>query len=105
PGEHPKTTLPISRMVPRSFFTNLPSDGVVPKGKVTELRGIAFGGDCGVRQVDLSFDGGKSWRPATLGPDEGSYGFRRWKMDFHPVEAANYTIGVRCTNARGEMQP
>lgn len=105
PGEHPEKTLPIGPMAPRSFFTNLPPDGVVPQGKVVNLRGIAFGGDCGVRGVDLSFDGGKTWRAATLGSDEGKYGFRRWTADFMPSEAGQYAIGVRCTNTRNEMQP
>ena len=45
-------------------------------------RGIAFGGDTGVARVDLSADGGKTWQPAQLGPDEGKYSFRQWQAEF-----------------------
>lgn len=105
PGGHPEKTRPIGPMAPRSFFTNLPPDGVVRRGEVVSLRGIAFGGDCGVRGVDLSFDGGMTWRPATLGADEGKYGFRRWAAEFTPAKAGEYAIGVRCRNTRDETQP
>jgi hypothetical protein len=33
------------------------------------VTGIAFGGDCGVAEVELSDDGGGTWRAAELGPD------------------------------------
>src|SRR6266404_730503 len=71
PGQTGVTMIPINRMVPRSFVTNVASGATMPAGKPTPLRGIAFGGDCGVAGVEVSTDGGRSWRPAGLGPDEG----------------------------------
>ena len=81
PGEKGFATVPINRMVPRSFFTNLKNGETVKPGTPPSVRGIAFGGDCGVAEVQLSDDGGTSWRAARLGPDQGKYGFRRWSAE------------------------
>src|SRR5258707_394310 len=67
PGETNVKMVPINRMVPRSFVTNIASGQQVKVGASTLARGIAFGGDCGVARVDYSADGGKSWQQAQLG--------------------------------------
>ncbi|WP_151120460.1 molybdopterin-dependent oxidoreductase [Hypericibacter adhaerens] len=105
PGQTGVTMVPINRMVPRSFVTNLVSGTSVAAGEPTPLRGIAFGGDCGVAGVDLSIDGGKSWQPAQLGKDEGKYGFRQWQARITLPSPGSYAVKLRCTNANGEAQP
>src|SRR5262249_21729341 len=70
--------VPISKMVPRSFFTNVKSGATLPVGNAP-LRGIAFGGDSAVAKVELSIDSGKSWQSAVLGKDHGKYSFRQWE--------------------------
>ena len=97
--------VPINRMVPRSFVTNIGSGANVRAGAPTQLRGIAFGGDSGVATVDVSIDGGKSWRPIQLGKDEGKYSFRRWRTQLALPSPGKYVVMVRCTNAGGEAQP
>src|SRR6266705_1227436 len=77
PGETGVKFVPISRMVPRSFITNIKSGDALRVGTPTLARGISFGGDTGVSRVDFSSDGGKSWQQADLGNDEGKYGFRQ----------------------------
>src|SRR5271157_5389142 len=52
-------TVPINRMVPRSFFTNVTDATKVAAGATVTVRGIALGGDCGVAQVEISSDGGR----------------------------------------------
>src|SRR6516165_6188314 len=59
PGEIGFKTVPINRMLPRSFFTNVPNGTTVKPDALTPVRGISFGGDCGVAQVELSADGGR----------------------------------------------
>jgi DMSO/TMAO reductase YedYZ molybdopterin-dependent catalytic subunit len=105
PGESGFATVPINRMTPRSFFTNLANGATVKPGAPLSVRGIAFGGDCGVAQVELSDDGGALWRAATLGPDEGKYGFRRWTAVVAAPSSGVLTLKARCTNANGEAQP
>lgn len=105
PGQTGFPTEPINRMVPRSFFTNVTSASKVAAGAPVPLRGIAFGGDCGVAAVDLSVDGGQSWQPATLGRDEGSYGFRQWNAVVKAPESGALSVMVRCTNSNNVAQP
>ena len=67
PDEKGYKTVPINRMLPRSFATNLKDgDKVRPRAPIP-VRGIAFGGDCGVKKVELSIDGGANWSATELG--------------------------------------
>lgn len=105
PGETNVKMVPISRMNPRSFVTNPAAGATVATGSTMPLRGIAFGGDCGVARVDVSSDGGSSWQPAALGPDQGKYGFRRWDARIQPSARGPLKVLVRCTNSNGDAQP
>ena len=105
PGETDVKMVPINRMVPRSFITNIKSGATIHAGRPTLVRGIAFGGDSGVKRVDFSSDAGKSWRPAQLGKDEGKYSFRSWEADAKLPSKGSYTLMVRCTNSDGVGQP
>ena len=105
PGEKDVPMVPINRMLPRSFITNIPAQSKVATGAPTKARGIAFGGDCGVKEVSFSTDDGKSWKAAKLGKDEGTYGFRRWEADFTLPDQGAHMLKVRCTNMKGDIQP
>jgi DMSO/TMAO reductase YedYZ molybdopterin-dependent catalytic subunit len=105
PGESGVKMVPINRMVPRSFITNIKSGEIVQTAAPTLARGIAFGGDSGVARVDLSSDGGKTWQAAQLGKDEGKYSFRPWEARFTLPAKGNYMLMVRCTNSDGVAQP
>jgi len=104
PGEAGVKMVPINRMVPRSFVTNLADGARVKVGPGTPVRGIALGGAVGVRMVEVSTDGGKTWTQAALGADEGRYSFRAWQatLDLSPGDV---TLMVRATNTDGLMQP
>jgi DMSO/TMAO reductase YedYZ molybdopterin-dependent catalytic subunit len=104
PGAKDFPTVPISRMIPRSFLTSLAEGQTVAFESSIPVGGIAMGGDCGVAGVDISSDGGRSWHPTTLGPDEGRYGFRRWDGRV-PVRRGANAILTRCRNTQGLIQP
>ena len=104
PGQTGVKMVPINRMVPRSFVTNLKDGATLKAGASTRVRGIAFGGSTGVKAVDISVDGGTSWRPTTLGNDEGKYSFRQWQTEIAPP-AGPVSVMVRCTNSDGLAQP
>src|ERR671912_37879 len=104
PGQTGVKMVPINRMVPRSFVTNLKDGATLKAGASTLVRGIAFGGSTGVKAVDISVDGGTSWRPTTLGNDEGKYSFRQWQTEIAP-RAGPVSVMVRCTNSDGLAQP
>jgi DMSO/TMAO reductase YedYZ molybdopterin-dependent catalytic subunit len=105
PGTTPAATRPISRLKLRSFITSVSSGDVVKRGGRIVLKGIAFDGGSGIRTVELSDDGGRSWREASLGHNHGRYSFREWTMPWSPGEPGALELRVRATAASGETQP
>jgi DMSO/TMAO reductase YedYZ molybdopterin-dependent catalytic subunit len=105
PGQTGFKSVPISRMVPRSFITNIKAGDTLHAGAPTLVRGIALGGDTGVARVDFSGDGGKSWQQAQLGKDEGTYSFRQWQISFVAPATGSRVLMARCTSSSGETQP
>ena len=105
PGQTGVSMVPINRMVPRSFITNIKPGATVKANASTLVRGIAFGGDTGVAGVDLSVDGGKSWRATILGKDEGKFSFRQWQAPVALPAAGDHTLMIRCSNSNGVAQP
>jgi DMSO/TMAO reductase YedYZ molybdopterin-dependent catalytic subunit len=105
PGETGFKTVPINRMGPRSFFTNLADATTVQREAPVSVRGIAFGGDCGVARVELSADSGQTWQAASLDRDEGAYSFRRWTAQATAPKSGKLTLMARCTNTKSVEQP
>ncbi|HAB16127.1 MAG TPA: oxidase [Verrucomicrobiales bacterium] len=105
PGTTAKKTVPITRLNVRSFITSLADGTRVKTGASMTVRGIAFDGGYGIREVAFSDDDGRTWRAATLGKDEGKYAFREWTIPFTPNRAGKYTLLVRATNRLGQSQP
>lgn len=79
PGEKGVGFVPINKMKPRGFFTNVENGQKIQSGKSITLQGFAFGGGSALKSVMVSVDGGKTWRSAGLGKDYGAYGFRPWR--------------------------
>ena len=104
PGAKDFPTVPINRMIPRSWMTSLPDGQAIAYEASIPVGGIAMGGDCGVAKVDVSSDGGRTWYRTTLGADEGRYSFRRWDGRV-PLRRGANPIMVRCWNTNGVAQP
>src|SRR5215468_9840067 len=103
PGTTPKSTIPIGRFTVRSFITSVTDGAKLKPGRVT-LRGIAFDGGTGIKEVAVSTDGGKTWMPAKLGRDLGKYAFREWTLPMK-IAAGPHELKVRATNNGGDTQP
>jgi DMSO/TMAO reductase YedYZ molybdopterin-dependent catalytic subunit len=97
--------VPINRMVPRSFITSLRDNATVRRGAPIEVRGIAFGGDTGVKSVAFSSDGGTTWQNAAVGKDYGRYSFRRWQTTFVLKQPGTYKLMANATNSNNLSQP
>jgi hypothetical protein len=103
PGTAPKATIPINRFNVRSFITNVTDGAKLKVGGMT-MKGIAFDGGKGIKEVAVSIDGGKTWLPAKLGKDLGKYSFREWKLPIK-LAAGSTEFKVRATNNTGDGQP
>ena len=105
PGSAAKTTVPISRFNVRSFITSLKDGDVLRAGSEQRLKGIAFDGGAGIREVLVSSDGGRNWMAATLGADLGRYSFREWHLPLSFGRRGSWELLVKATNRLGESQP
>jgi DMSO/TMAO reductase YedYZ molybdopterin-dependent catalytic subunit len=105
PGQQGVKLIPINRMVPRSFFTNVKDQAKFKVGETTTVRGIAFGGDQGLAKVSFSVDAGGQWQDARLGPDYGKYSFRQWSVELRPLSTGPRTLMVKAINTTGASQP
>jgi DMSO/TMAO reductase YedYZ molybdopterin-dependent catalytic subunit len=97
--------VPIARMPVRSFLVSPDRSSKIPAGMTVTLRGIAFSGYGRVKQVEISEDGGKNWSAAKLGEDYGPYSFRTWEAAWAPKSPGKYTVAVRATDEKGNVQP
>jgi len=104
PGTPPKTTIPIGRLTVRSFITSVGNDAKVAAGQPIALKGIAFDGGTGIKEVAVSTDDGESWTPAKLGQDLGKYSFREWQLPV-TLAAGLHELKVCATSNGGQTQP
>jgi len=95
---------PITEMVVNSLITNIEPGQQVPVGRPFEVKGIAWDGGRGIAGVDVSADGGRTWRSATLGADRGRFSFRSFSQSFTPTERGAMTVMARATNRAGSTQ-
>jgi sulfite dehydrogenase len=93
---------PITEMVVNSLITT-PSEGASIKGNSASISGIAWDGGTGIKSVEVSADGGKTWQPAKLGKDLGKFAFRPWSAKV-PIAKGAQKIMARATNMAGQGQ-
>ena len=105
PGTTPKRTVPISRFNVRSFITSHADGATIRAGVETKVRGIAFDGGHGIREVLFSSNGGRSWRAAELGRDQGRFSFREWTIAFTATNPGERQLRCQAINTLGQSQP
>ncbi len=80
----------------------------VPEGDVkvgeVELGGIAYSGDRGVKEIEVSPDGGKTWVKAELKNPLGPYTWVLWAAVWTPTGPGEYTLKVRAKDGTGLLQ-
>jgi sulfite dehydrogenase (cytochrome) subunit A len=103
PGTAPKATIPINRFKVRSFITSLADGAKLKAYAPIMLKGIAFDGGKGIKNVAVTADGGKTWAQARLGKDLGKYSFREWQLPIR-LAAGTHELKVRATSNAGETQ-
>ena len=95
---------PITEMVANSLIASPAAGARVKAGQRTAISGIAWDGGYGVRAVETSADGGKSWTEAALGEDHGKYAFRTWSYEFTPKQRGTLSFAARATTRIGQTQ-
>ena len=81
-----------------------PGDGETVQGNSYLVKGVAFGGLHGIRKVEVSTDGGQTWRETTLEPLLSPYAWVLWSYRWGISSAGRYTLVARATDGRGVLQ-
>jgi len=119
-GQPPLTVNPV-----RSAW-ELPLPATLPAGQSVTLTGRAWSGQAPIRRVDVSLDGGTTWRRAELREGHGGhgrhhrsarhddphhhpsirgFGWSRFTVTWKRPAAGSYTLLARATDASGRQQP
>ncbi|HKV84147.1 MAG TPA: molybdopterin-dependent oxidoreductase, partial [Ktedonobacterales bacterium] len=90
-------------MIKMTARIDVPSDGDLLTAKPTAIAGVAYAGDRGVGEVDVSVDGGRTWRVATLRRPLGALTWVLWELPWTP-SAGNHIIVARAIDSAGNVQ-
>jgi DMSO/TMAO reductase YedYZ molybdopterin-dependent catalytic subunit len=95
---------PLRTMQVRALILD-PADGaaVLPMAQV--VRGVAWTGAGHVTTVELSDDGGATWRTATLLGTPRPYTWCQWEAAWSPTQSGPATLLARATDSNGAQQP
>lgn len=81
-----------------------PQDGArLPANKPTHIAGVAFSGNKGISEVDVSYDNGQSWHHATLKQPLSGLTWVLWELPWQPARGT-YTVSVRAIDREGNVQ-
>jgi len=94
--------------VQTATFVRIPQDGASVslsqnQGSVM-IGGVAFAGDRGISEVEVSVDGGKTWQAATLKPPTSNLAWVLWAFEWIPPSPGRYTIYARATDGSNQVQ-
>ncbi len=98
-------TKPITTMNVKSYI-GYPTDKTkVDLNSHVSIKGIAFDSGHGIKDVQISFNGGKTWESAELEDELSPHAFRVFKFGFKPKTKGTLTIMAKATNSLDEAQP
>ncbi len=102
--ENPQTT-PITEILVNSLLTSHSNGQRLQRGQNAELSGKAWDHGSGIDGVEISVDGGRSWREAELGDDLGRFAWRgfRWRIDTSSPGFTDFAVRARARD--GARQP
>jgi DMSO/TMAO reductase YedYZ molybdopterin-dependent catalytic subunit len=99
PQNSPITTIRVNSLVVA------PEPGTtIPAGRSGELLGVAWDGGSGIARVEVSQDGGASWREAALDRELGRYSWRHWRFPLQARQRGVVELMVRAIARDGSTQ-
>jgi DMSO/TMAO reductase YedYZ molybdopterin-dependent catalytic subunit len=101
---HPRRR-PLLGLQVKSLIARPSPNGQVTRGTMTEITGMAWS-DGTVTRVEVSTDGGTTWRDAEFMDPESAVTWRRWRHRWQvPATGAEAVLMSRATDAKGRTQP
>lgn len=90
----------------RQRFSKLSAAGIaIPSSAgMIPIAGVAFAGDRGISKVEISTDGGVTWKPTQLKDALSSFTWVLWTTEINVTEKGIHTIIARSTDKTGNTQ-
>ena len=98
-------TTPVTELLVNSLIVSPVSGARLSRGAHAELAGKAWDGGAGIEGVEVSVDGGQSWRDATLQRDLGRFAWREFRFVLDTSRAGRLDVAVRARSRNGAKQP
>ncbi len=95
---------PLREIAARALIT-WPRDGERIAARPFAARGYAWSGGGDLARVQVSADGGTSWRDATLGDALSRYAWRQWHAPVAPRASGRLVLLARAVTMTGTTQP
>jgi DMSO/TMAO reductase YedYZ molybdopterin-dependent catalytic subunit len=76
----------------------------VKTSRTTYIAGVAFSGNRGISEVDVSTDAGQTWQRAVLKQPLSGITWVLWELAWEPPKAGSYTVVARAIDLEGNVQ-
>jgi DMSO/TMAO reductase YedYZ molybdopterin-dependent catalytic subunit len=98
--------VPITEMQVKAAIARPGINEMITAGTTYRVAGAAWTANAEIVQVELSTDGGVSWRKASLGEERAKNSWRLWECDWEtPATPGRCTLLARAADSRGRTQP
>ncbi|MFC7907176.1 sulfite oxidase [Streptomyces nigra] len=104
PAHPPEGSAPLTRQTLKSAF-ELADGATFAAGRGHVLHGRSWSGAGGVARVDVSTDGGATWRRADLHDRPRAGTWTRWSVPWRPTGRGATHLLARATDTAGRRQP
>jgi DMSO/TMAO reductase YedYZ molybdopterin-dependent catalytic subunit len=98
-GKIPVTTINVNSTI------QYPLDMQILKTGVYEIKGIAWTGTGSITKVEISIDGGNTWRSCQFTSVSEKYTWTHWSYEWDAQKKGEYIIKSKATNSHGNVQP
>jgi len=102
----PAQLLPVGEVEVKAQIARPTLHEVIPADSVYRIHGAAWTGNSLITRVEVSTNGGRSWREAQLLGEPVRHAWRLWEFHWRtPSKPGGCVLMARATDARGRVQP
>jgi DMSO/TMAO reductase YedYZ molybdopterin-dependent catalytic subunit len=95
---------PVATLRVKSLINSPRHGTVIHRGNCT-IGGFAWSGDGAIAKVEVSTDGGDTWKDARLVGQLNEHAWRRWEIQWDATHSGHFIVMARATDAAGNTQP